>query len=375
MKGRGTKVPGLKPSRVKRSTLEQSEPTEFLSVADCARRTGLTARALRVYERHGLIDPPRSAKGWRMYGRADVVRLNAIIALKALGLTLGQIREALASKPPELRRVLHMQLGVWQRRRLSADEGVALVRAAIAGVDTREHLSLDDLCGLAKRMDMQNLRETRRRVMNEQVSAEEERAWATWWSQRPEPWVKAMREYSLAQAAVWSELRRLQAAGATATAMDVQRIVKEFTANLLRYGTREYMLEMFTWNAEIARKIVGVGERVTAEKVAAQQPAPGPDVFQFFRMAVRASPRGNSENALLQEARSLVAAGMAPDSAQSKALAQRFAAFCTKYELGDPVIYARWACAMGMTASQSGELSALSDEGLGAWRLLIAAVR
>src|SRR5690242_8171025 len=36
---------------------------EFLSAAACARRTGLTVRALRVYERSGLLAPTRSGRG------------------------------------------------------------------------------------------------------------------------------------------------------------------------------------------------------------------------------------------------------------------------------------------------------------------------
>jgi DNA-binding transcriptional MerR regulator len=36
-----------------------------MTAAECARRTGLTIRALRIYERRGLIRPARSAKGSR----------------------------------------------------------------------------------------------------------------------------------------------------------------------------------------------------------------------------------------------------------------------------------------------------------------------
>jgi hypothetical protein len=45
-----------------------------LSAAECARRTGLTVRALRVYERQGLIEPARSGKGWRLYGPKELVQ-------------------------------------------------------------------------------------------------------------------------------------------------------------------------------------------------------------------------------------------------------------------------------------------------------------
>lgn len=43
-----------------------------------AARTGLTVRALRVYEREGLLRPSRAANGWRRYGPNDLMRLNTI---------------------------------------------------------------------------------------------------------------------------------------------------------------------------------------------------------------------------------------------------------------------------------------------------------
>ena len=59
---------------------KQKRPVS-LSAAECARRTGLTVRALRVYERHGLIEPARSGKGWRCYGPKELQRLNVIVTL------------------------------------------------------------------------------------------------------------------------------------------------------------------------------------------------------------------------------------------------------------------------------------------------------
>jgi hypothetical protein len=42
---------------------------EPLNTAECARRTGLTVRALRVYERHGLIKPDDGL--WAYFGAAQ----------------------------------------------------------------------------------------------------------------------------------------------------------------------------------------------------------------------------------------------------------------------------------------------------------------
>jgi len=46
------------------------------TAAATARRLGLTVRALRVYERHGLVQPGRTAAGWRVYGPAEIARLH-----------------------------------------------------------------------------------------------------------------------------------------------------------------------------------------------------------------------------------------------------------------------------------------------------------
>src|SRR3954466_14482814 len=100
---------------------KRSPPATGLTAAECARRTGLTVRALRVYERHKLIKPLRSANGWRVYGPDELLRLNSIVALKALGLTLAQIRKAFTAAPPALAEVLDMQMKTLVARRIASD--------------------------------------------------------------------------------------------------------------------------------------------------------------------------------------------------------------------------------------------------------------
>jgi DNA-binding transcriptional MerR regulator len=75
-----------------------------MGAAECARRTGLTVRALRLNERHGPIEPRRTGK--RCYGPEELRRLNVIVTLKAFGMNLAQIRTLLETKAPPLARVL-----------------------------------------------------------------------------------------------------------------------------------------------------------------------------------------------------------------------------------------------------------------------------
>ncbi len=98
-------------------TLNCRTPNRCSPPPTAPKRTGVTIKALRVYERQGLIKPVRSASRWRLYGETELIRLNAISALKSLGLSLAQIRKTLDATPPELPQVLKMQLDAWRARR------------------------------------------------------------------------------------------------------------------------------------------------------------------------------------------------------------------------------------------------------------------
>lgn len=130
-------------------------PETWLTAAQCAARTGLTVRALRVYEYQGLIAPGRSAAGWRRYGSHELVRLNQISLLKVLGLTLKQIRD-LMRRPaaPTLLQLLDLQLATWKDRREEAERGLLAAEAAIQILKSGQPLSIEDLCALIRSLEM-----------------------------------------------------------------------------------------------------------------------------------------------------------------------------------------------------------------------------
>jgi DNA-binding transcriptional MerR regulator len=129
--------------------------TVWLTAAECALRTGLTVRALRVYEKYGLIAPGRSAAGWRRYGAQELLKLNEIGLLKVLGLTLNQIRD-LTRRPlsPTLRQLLELQLGAWKSRRAEAERGLAVAEAALQQLQAGRSLSVEELCSLIRSCEM-----------------------------------------------------------------------------------------------------------------------------------------------------------------------------------------------------------------------------
>ncbi len=65
-----------------------------MTVSRAARRAGLTAKAVRLYESKGLLEPaPRTDAGYRLYQDKDVEMLRFVRQARALGLNLAEIRE------------------------------------------------------------------------------------------------------------------------------------------------------------------------------------------------------------------------------------------------------------------------------------------
>jgi len=66
----------------------------LVTIGEVARRSGFTVKALRFYERRGLLPPSgRRPSGYRLYSQADLHRLDFIRQAKTLGLTLEAIRQ------------------------------------------------------------------------------------------------------------------------------------------------------------------------------------------------------------------------------------------------------------------------------------------
>jgi len=80
-------------------------------IGELAAEAGTTVRALRHYDRIGLLVPSeRSEGGHRRYSHADVARLYRIVALRSLDFSLADIATALESEPETLRSLLQSQL-------------------------------------------------------------------------------------------------------------------------------------------------------------------------------------------------------------------------------------------------------------------------
>jgi len=83
--------------------------SRWLGPGDLARQAGTSIKALRVYEKAGLLSPDRREGGWRLYGPPHIARLHQILALKALGLSLKQIADTLDRDGTAIGQIMDLQ--------------------------------------------------------------------------------------------------------------------------------------------------------------------------------------------------------------------------------------------------------------------------
>jgi DNA-binding transcriptional MerR regulator len=124
---------------------ETTEETTW-KVGDLAERTGLSVRTLHHYDEIGLLSPlRRTESGHRLYSAEDVLRLQRIRSLRALGFGLEEIRECLEKPGLSVRGVIELHvLGLEEQIRLR-QELLRRLEAVAARLRSAEEVSAEEL--------------------------------------------------------------------------------------------------------------------------------------------------------------------------------------------------------------------------------------
>jgi DNA-binding transcriptional MerR regulator len=153
------------------------DPT--ITIAELARRTGLTSRTLRFYDARGLVVAHRTPAGGRVYGPAEVARLHQVTALKRAGFALAQIGAMLGGKRLDLARLIDAQLDTLAVERDRIDEATATLRTARQRLDAGRALDIDTFCTLIKQGETAMADEAAwKKVADRYFTPEEQAHWA-----------------------------------------------------------------------------------------------------------------------------------------------------------------------------------------------------
>jgi len=105
-------------------------------IGELAERAGTSARTLRYYEQHGLMEPQRDTNGYRRYDEVELRVVHEIRALLAVGFGLDDIRPFVAC------------LRAGNATGHVCPDSVAVLRRKLAEVETY----LDQLAGVRDRL-------------------------------------------------------------------------------------------------------------------------------------------------------------------------------------------------------------------------------
>lgn len=78
-----------------------STATDLLSVGEVADRCGIATSAVRYYDDRGLIASTRTSGGQRRFTRDTIRRIAFITAAQAVGRSLDEVADALATLPEQ----------------------------------------------------------------------------------------------------------------------------------------------------------------------------------------------------------------------------------------------------------------------------------
>lgn len=202
------------------------------TAAETARQVGVSVRALRIYERHGLVRPIRTAAGWRIYGPEVLSRLHQVIALKRVGMKLAQIAKLVRGHSVPLDQLLALQEEELLHRKRCTDRALSLVRKARRRIADGKTLPLDDFIALIKESHMPNfeLSPEFKTLWNKHISADRLNAAHPDWS----------TDTGLRFGARWLELiaeseRLKDGDPGTPQALDLARRALSFVGEVRRY--------------------------------------------------------------------------------------------------------------------------------------------
>ena len=127
----------------------------MLKIGELALRSSVSVRTLHYYDEVGLLKPSHYTEGGhRLYGRADIARLQQIRSLRAVGLSLERINTLLSGSTATQLEIIQLHRAEVARKH----EALARMDARLAGLERRldrsEEVSADQLFETLEAMAM-----------------------------------------------------------------------------------------------------------------------------------------------------------------------------------------------------------------------------
>ena len=255
-----------------------------LSPAETAKRFGISIKALRLYEEHGLLKPLRTTNGttgaaWRVYGSDQIARLHQILALKRLGLSLTQIGELLLGHDA-MDQILAFQERILVEDGKRITRALALIRKARAKLASGEALSVDDLATLTQETVMTT--QPTAEVLKEVFAPFKQKHFTPEESADLKQWESDHADIANALKAMMEEATALMASGDDATSAAAMDLARRYVA----IG-KQFMGSDPSPMTVMKPKIKAMWDDVRTDPQARQKISPIPQATEFIVKAIK----------------------------------------------------------------------------------------
>ena len=149
---------------------------QLLKIRDVVARTGLTERAIRHYERLGLIKPDRSAAGQRLFGAEALRALASVRILKRTGFSLAEIEALLATKV-DAKTLVKAQIESLRAQAASLQSSLTLLQSIARELEGGGKADVDVLCRLVEAGEHCEQDESWRQIFDAYFAPDRQRAW------------------------------------------------------------------------------------------------------------------------------------------------------------------------------------------------------
>ena len=148
----------------------------LLKIGDVVARTGLTERAIRHYERLGLIKPDRSAAGQRLFGAEALRALASVRILKRAGFSLAEIETLLQAKV-DAKTLVKAQIESLKAQAETVQSSLTLLTGIARELERGGAADIDVLCRLVEAGEQCEQDDRWRPIFDKYFSPARQRAW------------------------------------------------------------------------------------------------------------------------------------------------------------------------------------------------------
>jgi len=241
-----------------------------------AKLAGVTVRTLHHYDRLGLLSPKqRTESGYRLYTTDDLVRLERIMVLRYLGLSLRQIADLLSAvnlDDQTIAELLQTQAIVLRERRASITRVIQAVEAAERSLDASHTPDWQLFKSIIQEISMQDTVEWQKKYYSDSAQKVVEERASLWTPQLQEQYTRQWNE-------LFAKVETAVASGVDPASPNGKQLAAEW----------QNLVEGFTGgNPEVQKGLNAMyNDQANWPEAKKQQHTMNPEVMEFIRKASR----------------------------------------------------------------------------------------